>query len=131
MESKEIAALYNHIRRMGGYRGNTRTDISGMMFEASKRKVGLGFIMTVFRIDEAGYKPWGLEFVLKPYHRVFDTTHPDDVQINMFRPIPDSINRFQATIMGRLSHVTHHGDYEAEQHDCSLLRMFACEWDGS
>jgi len=128
MESKEIAALYNHIRHKGGFRGNTRTDVSGMMFEASKRKVGASFIMTVFRVDCE--RPWGLEFVLKPYHRPFATTHPDDVTINLFKAIPDSINRFGATIMARMSHVEHHGDYEAEQHDCSLLRMFASEWGG-
>ncbi len=135
MQPKEIAALYNYIRKMGGcYNKFARTEIAGMLFEASKKKISnLEYKLRISRIgnDDSLYPVWYIDFNLPPIspsQEVFRQNDPRMVSISFFKPIPNSINKLQSSRTGIMSYIKSFGDLQTQQHDCCLLRMFSSEW---
>ncbi len=108
---------------MGGcYNKFARTEIAGMLFEASK-KTDL-----CLRIRRKENPIWSIDFIVKP------TSPSDEVYIgqNILMTDPNyvSINVYygENSTHCKMYNIKITGNLEAAKHDCCLLRMFSSEW---
>jgi hypothetical protein len=127
MDHEEIAGIYNHIRKMGGYRFEARTVIAGMMILARRWTASSQSNFSVSREEDNN---WALVFTIIPeYGANRNTRSMNNVCIRMdkqsinLRPSPNKIGRMQVLRI--------EGDYDAFQHDWTLLKMFSSEWEDS
>lgn len=135
MQPNELVGIYNHVRRMGGYRPEAMTDIAGMMISVVRFKTdGIRVFAIARQYDlEDDTQNWTLGF------KMLDTGKKgppvdDGLILWLRRPPKPTLDLYDARRNGdfivgdpRVLHIL--GNYDAYQRDAALLRMFTSEWE--